>query len=198
MSICVLPYVPGVLAHNRCSKIFAEWMKGWPNGWINKCMLAAPRHSFYRLHRGRCNPYILWSEGTLKRTPPTHQKAPSQKSNKTPTWRRHWGFSGEGKRDTKGEQAIFKGCFQLPGQFVCVFLYKVFPITVALSVSGSISSEFLCGSCQTYGINQGFGAGALAAGMLTGWQTRGSGVMESPRVFGLNPGEGEGGAGRGR
>lgn len=50
---------------------------------------------------------------------------------------------------------------------VCVFLYKMFPITVALPVSGSIASEFLCSSCQTYGINQGFGAGALAEGMLT-------------------------------
>lgn len=63
-----------------------------------------------------------------------------------------------------------KDAFNSPASLcmcVCVFLYEVFPITVALSVSGSISSEFLCRSCQTYGINQGLGAGALAAGMLT-------------------------------
>lgn len=70
------------------------------------------------------------------------------------------------KKTQKVSKQFSKDAFNsLAGQ--CVFSYKVFPITVALSVSGSISSEFLCGSCQTCGINQALGAGALAAGMLT-------------------------------
>lgn len=125
---------------------------------------------------------VVWGgKSTHPHTPRTRN--PHQQSQINIYLVRAVGHRRGGKRDTKGEQAVFKGCFQPAGQSVCVFLYKVFPITVALSVSGSISSEFLCSSCQTYGINQGFGAGALAAGMLTAWQTRGSGVMESPSLW---------------
>lgn len=152
----------------------------------------------YGMHKVRCNPFMVWSEGALKGLHAhTHQwlEIPIRKIVQSSIW---WGLwdAEWGKRNTKGEQAVFKGCFQLPGQPASVFVYKVFPITVALSVSGSISSEFLCSSCQTYGINQGFGAGALAAGMLTAWQTRGSGVMESPSLW-LDPGRRmRGGGGR--
>ena len=177
--------------HLNIFKMFICWMK---NGWISKCVAEAPRHIILM---GQIHPTygVIWGrppESTHSHTPRVGQKSPPGKSNH---------LFGEGFETPKGENEtqkvskhFSKDAFNSLASLcvcvcvcVCVFLYKVFPITVALSVSESISSEFLCRSCQTYGINQGLGAGALAAGMLTAWQTRGSGVVESPSLW-LHPG----------
>lgn len=196
MSICVPPYIPGVLAHNRCSKLFVEWMKEWPSGWINKRMNAAP----WQIIPMGCigvDATPIWCDLRRPSRGHTHTtRKPHQESQINIHLVRAL-RNRRGKERHKRWASNFQRMLSTPWPVRVCFLYEVFPITVALSVSGSISSEFLCSSCQTYGINQGFGAGALAAGMLTAWQTRGSGVMESPRVFGLNSGGGwEGGGER--